>query len=55
MLGLLYLRVPINMINGGLSGGHATHGVHRLERDILRFSPDLVIVSFHHEHCKRFS
>ncbi len=51
LLGLLYPRVPINMIYGGLSGGHATHGVHRLERDILQFSPDLVIVSFGLNDC----
>ncbi len=42
----LYPRAPINIINAGISGGSAVQGYKRLERDVLRFSPDLVVVAF---------
>ena len=34
------------MINAGVSGDTAGHGLERVERDILRHDPDLVVVSF---------
>ena len=43
---LLFPRVPINIINAGISGGNAAEGVERIERDGLKFSPDLCIVCF---------
>lgn len=46
MLSVLYPAVPINIINSGISGGTAPHGLERLERDVLRYSPDLVVVCF---------
>lgn len=46
LLALLYPTVQINMINSGFSGGKLQHAVDVLERDVLRFSPDLVIVSY---------
>lgn len=45
-LELLYPSVPVNMINAGISGGSAPHGLARLERDVLRHTPDLVVVCF---------
>lgn len=42
----VYPTVPVNMINAGISGGSAAHGLERLERDVLRHQPDLVVVSF---------
>ncbi len=42
----LYPRAPINIINAGISGSDAPRGAIRLERDVLRFSPDLVVVAF---------
>ncbi len=42
----LYPRAPINIINAGISGSNAPRGAQRLERDVLRFSPDLVVVAF---------
>jgi len=42
----LYPRAPINIINAGVSGGGSAAGLKRLERDVIRFSPDLVVVSF---------
>ncbi len=38
--------VPVNIINAGISGGTAPHALERLERDVLRYSPDLVVVCF---------
>ena len=46
MLAVLYPNVPINIINSGFSGGWARDGVRVLERDVLKYSPDLVIVSY---------
>ena len=46
MLSTLYPTVPFNIINSGFSGGWAHDGVDTLERDVLRFKPNLVIVSY---------
>lgn len=46
LLSILYPSVPVNIINSGISGGKAPHGLQRLERDVLRHAPDLVVVCF---------
>ena len=46
MLADLYPSVPINVINAGVSGGHAYMGVDRLERDVISHRPDLAVVCF---------
>ena len=46
MLGLLYPKAQINLINSGISGDNAVIGNDRFERDITPFDPDLVVVSF---------
>jgi len=46
MLNILYPNVQINIINSGISGDSAVGGLQRLERDILSYHPDLVVVSF---------
>ncbi|MBE5776594.1 MAG: GDSL family lipase [Clostridiales bacterium] len=46
MLNVLYPSVPVNIINAGVSGGSAPHGLERLERDVLSHKPDLVVVCF---------
>ena len=46
MLATLYPRVPINVINAGISGDGAPGGLRRLERDVIRFDPDMVVVCF---------
>ena len=46
ILHTLYPSVPINIINAGISGGTATHGLERLKRDVLSHKPDLVVVCF---------
>ncbi len=46
IMSLLYPSVPITIVNAGISGDRASHGYERLEKDILPFSPDLVVVCF---------
>lgn len=46
ILTFLYPTVQFNVINSGFSGGCAENGLQTLERDVLKFSPDLVIVSY---------
>ena len=51
ILNLLYPYAQINIINSGISGGAAPGGFRRLERDVLRYHPDLVVVSFGLNDC----
>lgn len=44
-------NVPVNIINAGISGTTAPFGLERLERDVLRYSPDLTIVCFGLNDC----
>ena len=46
ILNILYPTVQVNIINSGISGDCAAWGVKRLERDILSYNPDLVVVSY---------
>ena len=46
MLAILYPSVQVNIINSGISGDNVLNGVKRLERDILSYNPDLVVVSY---------
>ena len=46
MLNLLSPSVPIQLINAGISGDSAKGGVKRIERDVLAYHPDLVVVGF---------
>lgn len=46
MLAYLYPQVSVNVINAGISGGKAPQGLERLERDVIRYSPDLCVVCF---------
>jgi lysophospholipase L1-like esterase len=43
----------VNLINSGISGGWAENGLERLDRDIMKFSPDLLVVSFGLNDCMR--
>ncbi len=45
ILSILYPNVQVNVINSGISGDGALGCLRRLERDVLRFSPDLVIIN----------
>ena len=46
LLAKLYPTVQINVINSGKSGGCVFDCEGVLERDVLQFSPDLVVVSY---------
>lgn len=46
LLHFLYPSVQINIINSGISGDNAVRGAERVERDVLRYHPDLVVVSY---------
>jgi lysophospholipase L1-like esterase len=46
ILNILYPAVQINIINSGISGDSAAGGLARLERDVLKYKPDLTVVSF---------
>lgn len=51
ILSLLYPSVPVVMINAGISGDKAPHGYERLEKDVLRYCPDLTVVCFGLNDC----
>jgi len=38
--------VPVNMINSGIGGTTAKQAVCRIERDVLKYNPDLTIICF---------
>lgn len=42
----VFPKMPVQMINAGIGGKSAKNAVKRLERDVLSYSPDLVIVCF---------
>lgn len=46
ILSIIYPTVPVNIINGGISGSSAKGSLGRMERDVLRFQPDLTVVCF---------
>ena len=51
ILGVLYPTVPVNVINAGVAGKDAAHGLERLERDVLSHKPDLTVVCFGLNDC----
>ncbi len=53
MLSVIYPTVPVAIINAGISGDQAPHGLERLERDVLRYHPDLTVVCFCLNDCTR--
>jgi lysophospholipase L1-like esterase len=46
ILHTLFPRAQINLVNCGISGDGAPGGLARIDRDILPFKPDLVVVSY---------
>lgn len=52
ILNMLYPTVPVNIINAGISGNRAPLGLKRVERDVIRHSPDLTVVCFGLNDCK---
>ena len=52
MLAELYPAAPVNIINAGISGDNAPHGLERLERDVLSHRPDLTVVCYGLNDCR---
>ena len=46
ILHMMFPKAHINIVNCGISGDGAPNGFARLDRDILPFKPDLVVVSY---------
>lgn len=46
LLQMVYPSVGVNIINCGISGDNAPNGLSRMERDILPYSPDLLVVCY---------
>jgi len=46
ILTMLFPMAQINIINAGISGGNARTGLERVDRDVIKFAPDLTVVSF---------
>lgn len=46
LFNLLYPSVQLNIINSGISGDTAKGGKKRVERDVLAYNPDVVVVSY---------
>lgn len=53
ILSVLYPSVTVNIINAGISGDSATQGLLRLDRDVLSYNPDLVVVCFGLNDCNK--
>lgn len=51
ILSVLFPSVPINIINAGIGGDIAKNGANRLERDVLRYNPDLTVVCYGINDC----
>jgi acyl-CoA thioesterase-1 len=45
-LEFFFPTTSFNMINSGVAGGSASQALERLERDVLCYAPDLVLVAF---------
>ena len=46
MLYYIFPTAPINIINAGIGGNCAQQGCDKIERDVINYSPDLVVVCF---------
>ena len=46
MIHLLYPKSQVTIINAGIAGDNAEKGLARLNKDVLQYKPDLVVVSF---------
>lgn len=46
ILSLFFPDVPVNIVRAGLAGDNAAGGLERLERDVLSYLPDIVVVCF---------
>ena len=47
----IFPKCPLNILNAGISGDNVTNAYPRLERDVLSFKPDLVVICFALNDC----
>ena len=47
----LFPMAQLNVINAGISGGNTYTALNRIERDVLKFSPDLTVVCLGTNDC----
>jgi len=46
ILGRMFVRCPINIINAGISGANIIGSLERIDRDVIRHGADLCVISF---------
>ena len=46
LLQAVFPNVPLSVVNAGINGGGASQGLALLDRDVLAYHPDLVVVCF---------
>lgn len=51
ILNMFFPEVTLNIIQAGIAGDNATNALYRLDRDVLNYSPDLVVVCFGLNDC----
>ena len=51
ILNTFYPQSHLNIINAGVNGDSSAWGYDRIDRDVLRYSPDLVVVCFGLNDC----
>ncbi len=51
LINTFFPKVYVNVINAGISGDSAAGGLKRIERDVLKYSPDLTVVAFGLNDC----
>ncbi len=51
ILSKLFFNVTVNIINAGISGDWAEKGLERMDKSVLEFSPDLVVVGYGLNDC----
>lgn len=51
ILNMLFPMATVNIINAGISGDRSSLGLKRVERDVIRHSPDLTVVCYGLNDC----
>lgn len=53
ILNLLYPQLPLSIVNAGICGATARQGRERLDTDVISYHPDLTVVCYGLNDCKR--
>ena len=49
----IFPMVTVNIINAGISGDQATHGLERVDAHVIRHQPDLTVVCYGLNECRK--